>query len=183
FPVYKIVKNRLGMRKTFAILESWEDQKGLIQASNRVGSSRESSNQSLTTLSQQRELCSMAALEKVLALNPDPFLKFSATKYFTAENVLFLTEVCRWKEAFASAPRLNRKTTESSRSQLFNSAVAIYISRGNEKTKDFPINVERKIRQDLDAIFGPAVPTGRLDPDHDVKSFETESWIMTPKTI
>ena len=181
FPVYELIKSRSQMRTTLAILESWEDRQALRGSTNHAGSSKASTFQASTTSSQQRDMCSMAALEKALAVNPDPLLRFAATKDFTAENVLFLMQVRRWKEAFAFAPRLNRTVTESARSHLFNLAVQIYISRVNDRTTDFPINIESKVRNDLDAIFGPAVPTGRMLPE-EVKYDDAESWIKSPKS-
>lgn len=162
FPVYEIFKSRNEMRSALAVLESWEDRHGTEKSLEDIDSSKASSLPPSTTSSQERELFTMGALEKALAVNPDPLLKFAATKDFTAENILFLTQVRRWKEAFAFSPRVNYDVTDSAKSQLFNSALEIYISRVNEKTTDFPINIEFKIRQDLDAVFGPAVPTGRI---------------------
>ena len=181
FPVYEIISSRIQMRKTMAVLESWEDRQGLRTSINHAGSSTASTKQTTSTSSQQRELYSMTALEKVLAVNPYPLLKFAATKDFTAENVLFLMQVRRWKEAFTVAPQVNSKMTESAKSQLFKLAVDIYVSRVNERTSAFPINIESKIRQDLDDIFAPAVPTGRLSQDT-TKYQEADSWI-TPPTI
>jgi hypothetical protein len=182
FPVYEIIKSRLQMRQTLAILESWEDRRGIKQLSSHAASSRASSDQPSTTSSQQRELYSMASLEKALAVNPNPLLKFAATRDFTAENVLFLIQVRRWKEAYASALRVSNPVSESTKSQLFNSAVEIYISRVNDKTTDFPINIESRVRHNLDTIFGPAVPAGRLVSDDDMNYYEAEHWIKSPKT-
>ncbi|ETI22891.1 hypothetical protein G647_04685 [Cladophialophora carrionii CBS 160.54] len=182
FPIYEIIKSRLQLRQTLAILESWEDRRGIRQSSNHADSSRASSDQPSITSSQQRELYTMASLERALADNPNPLLKFAATRDFTAENILFLMQVQRWKETYASALRANNTLSESAKSQLFHSAVDIYMSRVNDKTTDFPINIESRVRQDLDTIFGPAVPTGRLDPDEDMSYYEAESWIKSPKT-
>ncbi|KIW71750.1 hypothetical protein PV04_03884 [Phialophora macrospora] len=182
FPVYEIFKSRVQMRQTLAILESWEDRRGIMQKSSHAHSSRASSDQPSTTSSQQRELYSMASLEKALAVNPTPLLKFAATRDFTAENVLFLIQVRHWKEAYTSALRTSNPVSESAKSQLFNSAVDIYISRVNDKTTEFPINVESKVRQNLDRIFGPAVPTGRLVSDEDMNDHEAENWVKSPTT-
>ncbi|KAJ9612644.1 hypothetical protein H2200_004241 [Cladophialophora chaetospira] len=182
FPVYEVISGRSRMRTTLAILDSWEDRQGLRASTNHAGSSKVSTLRPSTTSSQQRDMCSMAALEKALAVNPDPLLKFAATQDFTAENVLFLMQVRRWKEAFAFAPRLNKAVTESAKSHLFSTGVQIYTSRVNDKTTDFPINIESKIRQDLDAIFGPAVPTSQLVSNEEAKFYVAESWIKSPQT-
>jgi hypothetical protein len=44
FPVYEIIKSRLQMRQTLAILESWEDRRGIKQLSSHAASSRASSD-------------------------------------------------------------------------------------------------------------------------------------------
>ena len=113
-----------------------------------------------------QNIYSMAALEKALTVNPSPLLFFAAKQDFTAENIIFLIQVMRWRAAWITAPR-ERSTgevTEHARAQLFRMAVNIYMANLYEQTAEFPINVEGAIRKTLDNIFAPAVPGGkRLD--------------------
>ena len=108
----------------------------------------------------------MAALEKTLAVNPTPLLYFAAKQDFTAENVIFLIHVKRWRDAWKTAPRERNtgEVTEQARAKLFRMAVDMYMADLYEQTADFPINVESAIRKSMDNTFGPAVPGGkRLD--------------------
>ena len=104
----------------------------------------------------------MASLEKALAVNPKPLLHYAATKDFSAENIVFLMQVRRWRAAFSSAPKVNGNVTEGARADLFASAVEIYVASVNEKTCEYPINIEGLIRSSLDAVFDRAVPEGRF---------------------
>lgn len=169
------------MRKTMQILDSWEGRRGGKDSNSHLVSTKSSSKHVPSTTS-SRELYSMAALEKAMAVNTEPLLQFAATKDFTAENVLFLIQVRRWKEAFARAARPGNEVSESARSHLFNTAVQIYTSRVNDKTTDFPINIEHKVRQDLDAIFSPAVPTGQLTQSEHLPYDEADAWTKSPKS-
>ncbi|EXJ92790.1 hypothetical protein A1O3_01342 [Capronia epimyces CBS 606.96] len=186
FPVYEIWKSSSQMRTTRAILNHWEEQRAggggggggrgcesidqhHLAASSSIISSGDTSLMAPSTSTEapsrrHRQLCSMASLEKALAVNPYPLLYFAATKDFSAEHVLFLIQVRRWRQACDAAPRIENENalTTSARARLFSSAVEIYTSRVNHKSTECPINIEAKIRRDLDAIFSPAVPTGHL---------------------
>ena len=179
FPVYEIIRSRSLMRKTLAILESWEGRRGNKDSNSHLVSTRSSTDQPSTTSS--RELYSMAALERALAVNPEPLLQFAATKDFTAENILFLIQVRRWKDAYIRAPRVGNQINDSSRSYLFNAAVQIYMTRVNDRTTDFPINIEHKVRYDLDTVFGPAIPIGQLIYTGDAPYNDAGPRIRTPK--
>ena len=104
----------------------------------------------------------MASLEKALAVNPRPLLFYSATKDFTAENIVFLMQVRRWRAAFSSAPTINGRVTDETRAHLFASAVDIYAACVSEKTAEYPINVEGPIRNALNAVFAHAAPDGEF---------------------
>lgn len=185
FPVYEIFKSRSQMRATLAILKSWEDRRDEGDYKNHLISGRSSVEppstiETTVSSARHRELYSMASLEKALAVNPDPLLRFAASKDFTAENILFLIQVRHWREAFESAPRVKGNLTETAKSHLFNSAVQIYMSRVNDETTEFPVNIESRVRQDLDSIFVPAVPTGRFIQHGDGRYFGAESWFRPP---
>jgi hypothetical protein len=181
FPVYEVLRSRSEMRTTLDILKSWEDRRGASTSIN-ADADRTSSAEHSTTSSARREMCSMGALEKALANSPEPLLKFAATRDFTAENVLFLMQVRRWKEAFALASHSGSNVTGFALAQLFNSAMEIYTSRVNDKTTEFPINIESKVRQDLDAVFGPAMPTSEPLAE-DIKYYDAQSWIKSATAV
>ena len=188
FPAYEIWRSRSQMRTTLAILRHWETRRDAEDSKNHLMSSstsrtshdRPSTIESTESSRRHKETCSMASLETALAMNPDPLLRFAATKDFTAENILFLIQVRSWREAFESAPRINSAVTEVARTHLFNSAVQIYISRVNDRTTAFPINIESKTRHELDTIFSPAVPTGHFVHRNEAEVFGSADWTKSP---
>ena len=104
----------------------------------------------------------LASLEKALAVNPTPLLRYAATQDFTAENIAFLMQVRQWRAAFSSAPKMNETVTDEARAHLFALGVDIYVAGVSEKTAEYPINVEGPIRSTLDAVFARAVPEGKF---------------------
>jgi len=98
----------------------------------------------------------MASLRKALSVNPGPLLHFAATRDFTAENILFLVRVREWRSAWEVAPTTGMEISPPAFTNLFNMAVDIYSSLIDERTAEFPINIEDKIRRNLDAVFASA---------------------------
>lgn len=153
FPIYEYyVSDRLS-KSTLAALKNWEDRekwKDTILGSGPATISQRSltSDNSSTgiTVYSTNKTCTMAALEKVLLVNPHPLLNFAATKDFTAENILFLMAVQDWRTAWPS----------QSRSTMFSQAVDIYAKQIHEELAEFPINIEWRIKSKLDEIFGPS---------------------------
>ncbi|KAK4937721.1 hypothetical protein LTR10_021731 [Elasticomyces elasticus] len=179
FPLYEIYRSRSLMRTTLAILKAWEDKKNTSESERHLTSSSSSHSLSTNVSSSMassrlhRELCSMSSLEKALAINPEPLLHFAATKDFTAENILFLIQVSRWRQAFRAAPRLEGAITDVARSHFFESALQIYMDRVCERTTKFPINIEWQIRRYLDNVFGTAVPANAHHHNIGVAPFES----------
>ena len=102
-------------------------------------------------------LYSIGALERALLINPEPLLQYAARKDFTAENIVFLTQVRDWRNCWQSAPR-NPSTglvTEDAQVRLFRMAIEIFATSVDDKTADFPINIEGYLRKDLAAVLGP----------------------------
>lgn len=114
---------------------------------------------------------SMAALEKALAVNATPLLQFAATKEFTGENIVFLMQVRDWRAAWNRAVRDFGTVTGQVKDRLFNIAVEIFATSVHTKTADFPVNVEGKIRSQLEAVFGPAVVGMKHLDEHVVDPF------------
>jgi hypothetical protein len=103
-------------------------------------------------------LYSIGALERALLINPEPLLQYAARKDFTAENIVFLTQVRDWRQFWQSAPR-NPSTglvTEDAQVRLFRMAIEIFATSVDEKTADFPINIEGYVRRELAAVLGPS---------------------------
>ena len=136
----------------------------------------------------------MAALEKALVMNPIPLLQFAATKDFTGENVVFLMQVRDWHATWSRMPKIDHQITDEARDRMYDSALEIYVSSVHEKTSEFPINIESKIKRQLDDIFAAAASERRpyrddtvIDPFKDTSiadPFKTQSLELTlPKNL
>ena len=154
FPIYEhYTSNRLS-KVTLDALQAWETQK--TWDSTTIGSGGSSTNQHRSTSdkstrtsdSKSYKIYSMEALEKAIAANPAPLLRFAATKDFTAENILFLIAVRDWRLGWAA---------QQSRSMMVSRAAEIYANSVSEALAEFPINIEWSIKSRLDAIFSSAV--------------------------
>lgn len=167
FPIIEIFEHRHDIQKT---LHSIGSDTTLYATSTHTEYAEKDPNAVSTSklfeelhASSIGRLYSLTALERALLINPSPLLHFAATKDFTAENIVFLTEIRCWREAWKAAPKdLNTgEVTEDARTRLFQMAVEIFITSVYEKTAEFPINIEGHINKELTALFGPAVPEGQ----------------------
>lgn len=171
FPVYEAYRSRSQMRTTLSIIESWDDRRHLNNSETstdpRSSGSYQKSEDTLPSASSRRvrEIRCMASLEKALAVNPHPLLNFAATKDFTAENIVFLVKLRSWRNAWSSAPRYNGEIADNARKRLFDMALHIYVTVVNDRTAEFPINIESNIKSELDAIFKSA-----LSEEHDLEN-------------
>lgn len=166
FPIFEIFEHRNSMHKR---VDSFSSSDMTLRStsfdSEKLGQSQpsHSANELLNDLhSSVGRLYSIGALERALLINPEPLLQYAARKDFTAENIVFLTQVRDWRQAWQSAPR-NPSTglvTEDAQVRLFRMAIEIYATSVDDKTADFPINIEGYIRKDLAAVLGPAVLNG-----------------------
>lgn len=116
-----------------------------------------------------REIYGMAALEKALVKNPGPLLHFAATKDFTAENITFLTQVRDWRSAWKTAPRKQGSVTQAAQFRLFQAASEIFSVTVDPHTAAFPINLDHRTREALNAVFksrnhNPAPNPDPVDP-------------------
>jgi len=115
----------------------------------------------------------MASLRKALSVNPGPLLHFAATRDFTAENILFLMRVRQWRSAWVTAPKVDLEISPSAFENLFNSAVDIYSSLVDDRTAEFPINIEDKVRRNLDDVFASAAAVTDSRSSSDLEDEQT----------
>ena len=169
-PIYEAWKSKREIRSILSILEDWQQRrhaqsgadKPLTAALHGSKSYQDStSDASWTSSMRKSQMFTMESLEKALAVNPKPLLHYAATRDFTAENIVFLLQVRRWRAAWLSASGYARSITQNARAHLYVMAVQIYIASVNEKTAEYPINVEGPIRSALDAVFARGVPEGK----------------------
>lgn len=166
FPIFEIFEQRTSVRKrtdSFSSSNSTLPAGSFISEKNHQPRPQSSATDLLDDINATvGRLYSIGALERALLLNPEPLLQYAARKDFTAENIVFLTQVRDWRQAWQSAPR-NPSTgsvTEDAQIRLFRMAIDIYASSVDEKTADFPINISGHIRRDLSAVLGPNVING-----------------------
>ncbi|KAK5095163.1 hypothetical protein LTS08_008326 [Lithohypha guttulata] len=166
FPIYEAWLSRRDMKRTLSMLQAWDrSSEAAFKDAYSFGTSTpktsvdgtDYSRQSISPNSETR-INTMESLRKTLSINPVPLLDFAATKDFTAENILFLVQVRRWRQAWATASKGQSEVAESSRAGLFDMAAEIYETLISERTADFPINIESKIKLRLDSIFEAATP-------------------------
>lgn len=164
FPVFEVYEYRSSTHKR---VSSFSSSESTLRSSSivpdKIGRtlSRNSTSELFDEISavSAGRLYSMLALERALIVNPAPLLHYAAKKDFTAENIVFLTQVRDWRQAWDSAPR-NPSTglvTEDAQVRLFRMAVDIFATSVDDKTADFPINIESHIRKTLASILSPAV--------------------------
>lgn len=204
FPIYEAYKSRSQLRNTLELIKSWDekrhnDDSSLNSSSNssKHKSYFSSSTKSVSTATRSvrsREMHTMAALEKALLMNPIPLLQFATTKDFTGENIVFLMQVRDWHATWRRFSSIDNALTDDERSTLYDLALEIYISSVHEKTAEFPINIESKIKRGLDLIFEAAASERRpyrddsiADPfkDHSPHDpFQTTSLeLIVPKSL
>lgn len=180
FPIFEAYRSRAQLRSTLAAVKSWEEKRKSLESStgytastknNSFISSKKPNSTATSVSSRKREMYSMAALEKALAVNATPLLQFAATKEFTGENIVFLMQVRDWRAAWNRAVRDFGTVTGQVKDRLFNIAVEIFATSVHTKTADFPVNVEGKIRSQLEAVFGPAVVGMKHLDEHVVDPF------------
>ena len=122
----------------------------------------------------------MAALEKALIVNPIPLLHFAATKDFTGENIVFLMQVRDWHAIWQRFLGTDNKLTADAKTTLYDIALEIYVSSVHEKTAEFPINIESKIKRELDTVFEAAASERRPYRDDSIADPFKDSSIPVP---
>lgn len=168
-PFFQIFRHRRLETETREIIAEWE-RKQKFQGSFISDSpknsmrSRLSTRQSVksTASSRHGEMYTMGALEKVLQLNPQPLLMFSALRDFSGENISFLIHIRKWKAAWTTNQSLQGRLRKQEPPkphdpalirQQFNQAVGIYASFVSLKYSEFPINISSAHLRDLEAMF------------------------------
>lgn len=166
FPIYEAYKDRSQLRKTLGILDSWEksrknDERQSMSNNTSLTSYEKSFTSTPDPAHRRSEMYTMAALEKALAVNPNPLLHFAATQDFTAENVVFLTHVRHWHTEWDRAVSHDGTISSPDQTRLLTLALRIYMISISTVTADFPVNIEGRVRSALDKVFGPCVPVRR----------------------
>jgi hypothetical protein len=171
FPIFEAYKSRSQLRTTLELIEAWEEKRhndaSTLNSSSNSSKHKSyfsSSTKSVSTATRSvrtREMHTMAALEKALLMNATPLLRFAATKDFTGENIVFLIQVRDWHTTWRRFSGSDNAPTDDAKRTLYDIALDIYISSVHEKTAGFPINIESKIKRELDVVFEAAASERR----------------------
>lgn len=183
FPIFEALKDRSQFRRTLGILEKWETSRKSDDFQSM------SHNTSMTSYGDKRistdpgprksEMYTMAALEKALAVNPQPLLQFAATQDFTAENIVFLMHVRKWRTEWERLTAADGSIKEANQTRLLKIALEVYTTSICATTAEFPVNIEGSIRADLERIFGPYVTEKRAPSISSFNSFDAPAVPMT----
>lgn len=182
-PCIMVVKSRRLQRETLQQLLDWERNKASGTSVDTGSTYVQGSDDFMLPTPDaskgaiRNDLYSMAALEKALATNITPLLRFSALKDFSGENISFLKHVQDWKVNWSRASSqpapaalrfsLNKKAhnppstfdTEAVRRHQFALAVEIYVTFVSPQYSDFPINISYAQLKELDSVFSSAAST------------------------
>ena len=139
FPLIESWRSYNEQRKTVALLQAWERHDRSIDT-NRSLLTRITSRASDETafapqqVNLETRINTMAALKRTLEINPGPLLDFAATREFSAENILFLTQVNNWKEAWSLAKTDGKALTQTALKHLHTLAFEIFVNLVDDRT-------------------------------------------------
>lgn len=196
FPIFEAYRSRARLRSTLAAVKSWEEKRKSSESSTGYSDStkhvstvswKRPTSTTTSVSTRRREMYTMAALEKALAVNATPLLHFAATKEFTGENIVFLMQVHDWRAAWNRAVRDFGTVTGQVKYHLFNIGVEIFATSVHTKTASFPVNVESKVRSQLEAVFGASVIGIKQHDAHVVDPFNHDAvggiGLESPKAV
>ncbi len=155
FPLMDVYKSKRDREATAAAIADWEKSGHGCDSLQ----SMKSKNGSTETADKpgKSALYTMTAMEKALDTNARDLLEFAATKQFTGENIVFLTRVRAWKDQWVRASSAKSPMSQESKSRLYEAAKEIFDRNISLHTSQFPVNLESKVYQDLETIFGSRV--------------------------
>lgn len=185
FPLLDYYKSRKSHSWTLEAISDWEKGRQFdLDSLHTSESSAPSNHTSYPAASTRRfQRHSFEDLEKALKSNSGPLQRFAMTKDFSGENIMFLTDVQRFKDTWTS--RLAAVSSESvapaARGELFGQALEIYANYVSPCLSDMPINIDYSTRVALDRVFGSAAQVLRGDVSHNlVAPFDSPSLNAVP---
>lgn len=135
----------------------------------------EKSPKSIFTEEMKPKAC-MKALEFAIEHNMESLIEWTASREFTAENMIFLREVRSWKSKWTSM----HTVTTAQRRQMHTEASLIFFTLVNPFTAETPINIEYKIFKKLQDQFegmeyDPYMPKRSTSPTDPMSPTEREN--------
>ncbi|KAI9798104.1 MAG: hypothetical protein M1833_005001 [Piccolia ochrophora] len=98
------------------------------------------------------DMYNMHALDHALSSNAMELLQFAATREFTGENIVFLTQIRDWRRSWKRVASSGTVDTVAKR-RLYNNAASIFDTSVCLQTAQFPVNIEHKIYLALEQMF------------------------------
>ena len=157
FPLYQMRKYNRDARET-------DEAVAQLKSKQRSGSQGsidfpDSPSGSLARKLKGRMHC-MEALDSCLQGNYDSLQVYASCKEFNGENIIFLTKVIAFKQAwtalFDGFPKKTGALLGRDRNRMFRKALNIFVTLVHKGTSPQPINIDSSIYNRLDKIFGPA---------------------------
>ncbi|KAL8867785.1 MAG: hypothetical protein Q9174_005437 [Haloplaca sp. 1 TL-2023] len=157
FPLYQMRKYNRDARETDQAVAQMEDkQRAGSLGSITVANPRSGS---LARKLSGRMHC-MEALDSCLRGNYDSLQVYASCKEFNGENIIFLTKVIAFKQAwtglFNSFPKKTGAALDKDRNRMFRKALNIFVTLVHKGTSPQPINIDSSIYNRLDKMFGSA---------------------------
>jgi hypothetical protein len=155
FPLLEAYEARYLRKLNLSALDDWEKRRN-DTTSLSSDSLKHTSSIGHAEKHGGRDMYSMQSLERVLAQDPTDLLHFAATKEFTGENIVFLTEVRDWKRAWDRAAASEKQFVGAeSQQRLYRQAAELFLNNVCLLTAQFPVNIESKIYVALEKVFRP----------------------------
>lgn len=157
FPLLDIYKSKRDRKATAAAIADWETSSHEFNTSQSTQSTQSKNVSENADYRGRSSMYNIAAMEKALEKNAPDLLEFAATKQFTGENIVFLTRVRAWKEQWVRAALVKDPMTPESKNRLYEAGKEIFDRNISLHTSQFPVNLESKVYQELESIFGSCV--------------------------
>ncbi|KAI9886703.1 MAG: Vacuolar protein sorting-associated protein 5 [Watsoniomyces obsoletus] len=153
FPLIEAYEARYRRKLTLSALDEWEKSrnKGGSLSSDSL---RRTSSLNHTEKQERRDMYGMHALERTLSNDSSSLLEFAATREFTGENIIFLTQVRDWKrmwDRIHAGP--GRNMSPDNQRMLYNKAAELFFGSVCLLTAQFPVNIESKVYVALEKMF------------------------------
>ncbi|KZF24068.1 hypothetical protein L228DRAFT_87952 [Xylona heveae TC161] len=157
FPLWEAYRTKDRRHSAQSAFDGWEKDRSDVESID-CASTKQSVNISVSpsaTSSERKrrhDIYGMQALEKTLDTNAAGLFKFAATKEFTGENIVFLTQVRDWRRNYLQLLSDGAISVENRR-KMYAEGVKIFYHNVCMKTSEFPVNIESKIYADLQRMF------------------------------
>jgi len=151
FPLLEVYQRRRYLRSRDAA--NHQNEHGFPVVSDPA--TRLGSTTGISTRASRRnnDMYSMDALNNALTTDIGPLLTFAATKDFSAENILFLRDVAKFKDLWSTTEGREGTITADSKHMLFTEALKIYEEYVCVRLSRAPINISGRMRVAMEKVF------------------------------